>query len=65
MPWHARKPDPWYAIRIRKGRRGIVYRVDGYDEAFALAVQARAEFVAQVEGYVGVAPIPKKFRPPG
>ena len=27
MPWHARKPDPWYAIRVRKGKRGIVYRV--------------------------------------
>ena len=165
MPWHARKPDPWYAIRIRNGKRGVVYRVSftrsgktvaqlfrsadyggaraalkaarawrdsmtgslplqtkrafsqrvkpnntsgapgvylkrqvvrrgnrtgeyafwqaqtpqgvkpfrsrsfsvdryGYDEAFALAVQARAEFVAEVEGYVGVAPIPAKFRPP-
>jgi hypothetical protein len=164
MPWHARKPDPWYAIRIRKGKRGVVYRVSftrsckivaqlfraadyggtgaalkaarawrdsmsgslplqtkqafsqrlkpnntsgapgvylkrqvvcrgdwtgeytfwqaqtpqgikpfrsrsssvgryGYDEAFALAVEARAEFVAEVEGYVGVAPIPAKFRP--
>jgi hypothetical protein len=165
MPWHARKPDPWYAIRVRKGKLGAVYRVSftrggkttarpfreteyggaraalkaarawrdsmtqallpetkkafsqrvkpnntsgvpgvylkrqvvrrgdwsgeyvfwqaqtpqavrpfrsrsfsvdryGNDKAFALAVQARAEFVAQVEGYVGVAPIPKKFRAP-
>jgi len=165
MPWHARKPDPWYAIRIRKGKRGVVYRVSftrsgktvarlfraadygstraalkaarawrdsvtqsllpetkeafsqrvksnntsgapgvylkrqvvrrgdwtgeyafwqaqtpqgvkpfrsrsfsvdryGYDEAYACAVQARAEFVALLEGYVGVAPIPERFRPP-
>jgi len=27
MPWHARKPDPWYAIRIRKGKSGTAYRV--------------------------------------
>jgi hypothetical protein len=27
MPWHPRKPDPWYAIRIRKGKRGVTYRV--------------------------------------
>jgi hypothetical protein len=27
MPWHTRKPDPWYANRIRKGAWGIVYRV--------------------------------------
>lgn len=27
MPWHPRKPDPWYAIRVRSGTLGIVYRV--------------------------------------
>ncbi len=164
MPWHARKADPWYAIRTRKGKTGIVYRVSftrrgknvaklfrardygdagsalsaarawrdrmcqvlkpetkqaysqrvradntsgcpgvylrrqvvrrgdwsgeyalwqartpegvkpkrtrsfsierhGFDHAFALAVKARAEFVAEVEGYVGVTPITERFRP--
>jgi hypothetical protein len=164
MPWHPRKRDPWYAIRTRKGPRGIVYRVSlcragqtvwqlfrerehgsarkaleaarqwrdrmahelepetkqafserltptntsgqpgvylrrqivhrngkeyeyvhwqaqspagakpwrsrsfsidryGYDGAYELAVQARAELLATVEGYVGLAPIPKRFRP--
>ncbi len=164
MPWHDRKPDPWYAIRTRNGPWGIVYRVSftrhgknvaklfrardyraarsalkaarvwrdsmtrtltpetkqefsqrvrpdntsgcsgvylkrqvlrrgawsgeyahwqaltpqgvkpmrsrsfsvdryGFDGAYELAVQARAEFVAEVEGYVGVTPIPERFRP--
>jgi hypothetical protein len=27
MPWYDRKPDPWYAIRTRKGLQCIVYRV--------------------------------------
>lgn len=35
----------------------------GFDEAFNLAVKARAEFVAVVEGYIGVTPIPQRFRP--
>jgi len=35
----------------------------GFDGAFALAVKARAEFVAEVEGYAGVTPIPQRFRP--
>jgi hypothetical protein len=26
-------------------------------------VQARAEFVAEVEGYIGVTQIPERFRP--
>lgn len=166
MPWHDRKPDPWYAIRKRTGTQGTVYRVSltrhgenvaklfrtrdygsaraalkaarawrdsmsgampletkqefsqrvrpdntsgcagvylkrqtvhrgdwtgeyafwqaqapqgvkpfrsrsfsvdryGFDEAFARAVQARAEFVSEAEGYVGVAPIPARFRPAG
>ena len=164
MPWRPRKSDPWYAIRVRRGTLGIVYRVSftragtnvaalfrarehggaraalkaarawrdktagelrpetkqefsqrlrpdntsgcagvylkcqvvrrgdwsgeylhwqaqapqgvtpfrsrsfsvgryGFDDAYALAVAARAEFVAEVEGYVGVTPIPGRFRP--
>ena len=164
MPWHARKADPWYAIRTRKGKTGVAYRVSftrhgknvaklfrardygdarsalraarawrdrmcvilkpetkqaysqrvqrnntsgctgvylrrqvvrrgewtgeyvfwqaqtpegvkpkrtrsfaveryGFDHAYALAVNARAEFVVEVEGYVGVTPIPERFRP--
>ncbi len=164
MPWHNRKPDPWYAIRTRTGALGIVYRVSftrhgknvselfrardfdnaraalkaarawrdsmtrkllpetkqefslrvrpdntsgcpgvylkrqivrsgkwsgeyahwqaqtpqgvkpfrsrtfsvdryGFDVAYELAVQARTEFVAEVEGYFGVMPIPERFRP--
>jgi hypothetical protein len=35
----------------------------GFDGAYALALQARAEFVAEVEGFIGVAPIPEPFRP--
>jgi hypothetical protein len=27
MPWHDRKPDPWYAIRSRQGPWGLVYRL--------------------------------------
>ena len=29
----------------------------GYDQAYALAVQARAELVASVEGHIGITPI--------
>jgi len=166
MPWHPRKPDPWYAIRIRKGKRGVTYRVSltrhgktlaalfrssdhgsaraalkaarawrdsvsqtvmpetkqafsqrirpdntsgcpgvylkrqivkrgdwrgeyafwqaqtpkgvkpfrsrsfsvdryGFDGAYALAVQARARFVAETDGFFGVTPIPERFRPTG
>lgn len=164
MPWHERKPDPWYAIRKRSGAQDVVYRVSltrhgknvaklfrardfaneraalkaarawrdlmtrtlvhqtkqefcqrlrpdntsgcpgvylkrqivhrgdwrgeyihwqaqtpqgvkpfrsrsysveryGFDAAYELAVKARAEFVAEVEGYVGVTAIPIRFRP--
>ena len=35
----------------------------GLDGAYELGAQARAEFVAKVEGHVGVALIPKRFRP--
>ena len=166
MPWHDRKPDPFYAIRTREGPQGIVYRVSftrhgknvaesfrardydnaraalkaarawrdsmtqsllpetkqefsqrirpdntsgcpgvylkrqivrrgdwsgeythwqaqspqgvrpfrsrsfsvdryGFGGAYELAVQARADFVAEVEGYVGVTLIPERFRPAG
>lgn len=164
MPWHDRKPDPWYAIRTREGPWGTVYRVSftrhgknvarlfrvrdygtaraalkaarawrdgmtkalapetkqeysqrvqpnntsgcpgvylkrqlvrrgdwmgeyafwqaqtpqgikpfrsrsfsvdryGFDGAYEMAVKARAEFVAEVEGYIGLTPIPQRFRP--
>jgi hypothetical protein len=26
MPWHDRKPDPWYAIRTRKRTMSAAYR---------------------------------------
>jgi hypothetical protein len=35
----------------------------GFGGAYELAVQARAEFVAQVEGYVGVSLVSERFRP--
>ena len=38
MPWHARKPDPWYAIRIRKGKRGVAFRVSLTRNGKTLAV---------------------------
>jgi hypothetical protein len=43
------------------------YGIDtyGYDEAYLLAVEARQELLALAEGFVGVAPIPKRFRPSG
>lgn len=164
MPWHERKPDPWYAIRERVGPQGTVYRVSftrhgknvaklfrsrdfataraalkaarawrdhmtraltpetkrefsrrvrpdntsgcpgvylkrqvvrrggwtgeyafwqaqtpqgvkpfrsrsfsvdryGFDAAYELAVKARAQFVEEVEGFVGLAPIPVRFHP--
>lgn len=45
--------------------RSCSFSVDryGFDGAYELAVQARAEFVAEVGGYVGVTPIPERFRP--
>jgi len=60
LHWQAQSPagaKPW---------RSRSFSVDryGYDAAYELAVEARAELVANVEGYVGVAPIPRRFRPP-
>ena len=59
LHWQAQSPagaKPW---------RSRSFSVDryGYDVAYELAVQARAELVATVEGYVGVAPIPERFKP--
>jgi hypothetical protein len=47
-----------------KPLRSRSFSVDryGFEGAYELAVQARAEFVAEVEGYVGVTLIPKRFR---
>ena len=59
LHWQAQSPagaKPW---------RSRSFSVDryGYDTAYELAVQARAELVATVEGYVGITPIPQRFRP--
>ena len=35
----------------------------GFDEAFALAVKARAEFLADAGGYVGLTQVPERLRP--
>jgi hypothetical protein len=35
----------------------------GFDGAYELAAQSRAEVIAEVEGYVGMTVIPKRFRP--
>jgi len=58
--WQAQTPQGVKPFRSRS------FSVDryGFDGAYALAVQARAEFVAQVEGYVGVTLIPERFWPP-
>lgn len=57
--WQAHTPEGVKPFRPRS------FSVDryGYDGAYELAVQARAEFVAEVQGFFGVAPIPKRFRP--
>jgi hypothetical protein len=57
--WQARSPEGVKPMRTRS------FSVDryGFDGAYAHAVKARAEFVAEVEGYVGVAQIPESFRP--
>ena len=61
LHWQAQSPagaKPW---------RSRSFSIDryGFDTAYELAVQARAELIATVEGYVGIAPIPKRFRPRG
>jgi hypothetical protein len=57
--WQAQSPagaKPW---------RSRSFSIDkyGYDDAYLLAVEARQELLALASGYVGVAPIPKRFRP--
>lgn len=59
LHWQARSPagaKPW------RSRSFLVDRY-GYDAAYELALEARVELVTSVEGYVGVAPIPKRFWP--
>jgi hypothetical protein len=59
LHWQAQTPAGSKPFRSRS------FSVDryGYDGAFQLAVRARDALVATVEGYVGVTPIPKRFRP--
>ena len=57
--WQAQTPQ---GVRPFRSRSFSVDRY-GLDGAHELGAQARAEFVAKVEGYVGVALIPKRFRP--
>jgi len=57
--WQAQTPQ---GVKPFRSRSFSVERY-GFDGAYALAVKARADFVAEVEGYVGVTPIPKRFRP--
>jgi hypothetical protein len=57
--WQAKSPQ---GVKPFPSRSFSVERY-GFDGAFALAVKARAEFVAEVEGYAGVTPIPQRFRP--
>ena len=57
--WQAQTP---HGVKPFRSRSFSVDRY-GFDGAYELAAQARAEFVAEVEGYVGVALIPKRFRP--
>lgn len=57
--WQAQTPQGMKPFRSRS------FSVEryGFDAAYSLAVQARAEFVAKVEGYAGVTMIPERFRP--
>jgi hypothetical protein len=57
--WQAHTPQGVKPFRSRS------FSVDrnGFDGAYALAVKARAEFVAEASGFIGVAPIPERFRP--
>lgn len=59
LHWQAQAPQ---GLKPFRSRSFSVARY-GFDQAYALAVVARAEFVAQVEGYVGITPIPERFRP--
>jgi hypothetical protein len=57
--WQAQTPQ---GVKPSRARSFSVDRY-GFDAAYELAVQARAEFVAEVEGHVGLTPIPEQFRP--
>ena len=59
--WQARTPQ---GVRPFRSRSFSVDRY-GFDGAYALAVEARAQFVAETIGFIGVAPIPERFRPQG
>jgi hypothetical protein len=57
--WQAQTPQGIKPFRSRS------FSIDryGFDGAYNMAVKARAEFVAEVEWYIGVTPIPERFRP--
>jgi hypothetical protein len=57
--WQAQTPE---GVKPFRSRSFSVNRY-GFDGAYELAVQARAEFVTQGRGFIGVAPIPERFRP--
>ena len=57
--WQAQTPD---GVKPFRSRSFSIARY-GSARAFALAVEARAEFVALALGYVGLTPIPKAFHP--
>jgi hypothetical protein len=57
--WQAQSPA---GARPSRSRSFSIDRY-GYDEAYLLAVEARQELLALAQGYVGIAPIPKRFRP--
>jgi len=61
MLWQAQTPQ---GVKPSRSRSFSVDRY-GFDGAYALAVKARAEFVAEVEGFVGLAAVPERFRPAG
>jgi hypothetical protein len=59
LHWQAQAPQ---GLKPFRSRSFSVARY-GFDQAYTLAVAARAEFVTQVEGYIGLTPIPERFRP--
>ena len=54
--WQAQTPEGLKPFRSRS----FSVAQHGYDGAYELAVQARDEFVAEVEGYVGVSRVSRK-----
>jgi hypothetical protein len=55
--WQAWTPE---GVKPFRSRSFSIERY-GYDVAYALAVRARDEFVAEVEGYIGVGRLSRKF----